>query len=435
MITPMIRSTLRVVLGSAVIIALLGLGSAPPSSGSLPTEIPDLSQRMNEFTFDWLQQCAQSSDATSNLVVSPQSIFHGLAMSYIASGGATREELARALHFPDDDQELMRQLGEVRHALIAGTGPRQKIEVSVANSAWLDTTYATFQKDYLGRLQQPFEASLHQVKFRDAGKAAREVNAWVSKKTHGEIRTVVTAADFASRSGPGVIDEPGLVTVNAVYFKGDWASKFEKDSTRPCPFRLPGGTQEDTLMMHQNSKLLYSESEKFQFVEIPYIGESYSMYVLLPREVLPVREMLGCLNTQAVLDMKRSASWYDVDVLLPKFEITTHQNAKEMLGTMGVTAAFDGSKANFDRMIVKKSEAYRIYLSEVYHDARVEVHEEGAKASAVTTSLHFSVGCSASGQMPLRPAEFHADHPFLFLIVHNPTCSVLFAGWYATGRS
>ena len=29
------------------------------------------------------------------------------------------------------------------------------------------------------------------------------------------------------------------------------------------------------------------------------------------------------------------------------------------------------------------------------------------------------------------PVDFHADHPFLFAIVHNPSYSILFAGWIA----
>ncbi len=70
-----------------------------------------------------------------------------------------------------------------------------------------------------------------------------------------------------------------------------------------------------------------------------------------------------------------------------------------------------------------------MYLSEVYHDAWIDVHEEGTRAAAASTSHHFSMGCAAPPR-PI-PAEFHADHPFLFLIVHNQSRSVLFGGWLA----
>ena len=61
---------------------------------------------------------------------------------------------------------------------------------------------------------------------------------------------------------------------------------------------------------------------------------------------------------------------------------------------MGVSSAFDKGEADFDKMIVKKPEAFRIYLSDVYHDAWIEVHKEGTEAAAATTSIHFSFGCS-----------------------------------------
>jgi len=66
------------------------------------------------------------------------------------------------------------------------------------------------------------------------------------------------------------------------------------------------------------------------------------------------------------------------------------------------------------------------------HDAWIEVNEEGTEAAAATTTTHYSIGCSAPARTPR--AEFHADHPFLFFIVHNGSRSILFAGWVATAK-
>ena len=100
---------------------------------------------------------------------------------------------------------------------------------------------------------------------------------------------------------------------------------------------------------------------------------------------------------------------------------------KQSLSEMGVKAAFDKGRADFDRMIIKKPEAFRVYMSEIYHDAWIDVHEEGTEAAAATSTIHYSFGCSTPSQPP--PAEFHADHPFVYLIVHNESRSILFAGW------
>jgi len=48
-------------------------------------------------------------------------------------------------------------------------------------------------------------------------------------------------------------------------------------------------------------------------------------------------------------------------VLLPKFELKSHLGVKDSLSDMGVKSAFDKRTADFDKMIVKKIAAYRIY--------------------------------------------------------------------------
>ena len=93
----------------------------------------------------------------------------------------------------------------------------------------------------------------------------------------GKIGTVaclaVTEATRRSRSSLGVIEEPALVIVNAVYFRADWGSQFDKDSTLARPFHTDASTTKNTLLMHQQSVLPYSENEHLKFLDIPYIPD------------------------------------------------------------------------------------------------------------------------------------------------------------------
>jgi len=401
-------------------ILLLSVGGRQQDTPNVA--IPDSSQRINAFTLRFLNQVAQHEPG--NLILSPQSIYHGLAMSYVASGAQTRNELAAAAGFPNDDKRLMSDLSELRRSMQSAS---RRAEVTLANSAWLDSTYALFRKDYSETLEKAFGASLYSVKFKDATGASDRINAWVSEKTRGRIGATVSPKDFVSRSNFGVIDEPALVTVNAAYFKVDWGSRFEKSRTQERPFHPGTNRVVNALLMHQSSLLPYAEDETFQFLELPYIDRQYSMYVLLPKQVLPAGRMVSLVQSNTITHLKERAYPQVVDVLFPRFEMRSHCSAKEVLSEMGVTAAFDKHKADFDRMIVKKWDAYRVYLSEVYHDAWVAVDERGTEAAAATTSIHYSIGCGMAVQE--MPVDFHADHPFLFFIVHNESRSVLFAGW------
>jgi serpin B len=151
------------------------------------------------------------------------------------------------------------------------------------------------------------------------------------------------------------------------------------------------------------------------------------MHILLPRQALSVSEIANLVTADEAASLKQRAYPHEVDVLLPKYQLSTHIGAKDALSAMGVRAALDNQSADFDRMIHKKYEAFRVYISQIYHDAWIDVHEEGTEAAAATTSVGYSFGCSA--QVPPRQVDFHGDHPFLLLIVHNQSRSILFAGW------
>jgi serpin B len=421
---PLRKSLKMTLLYVLAMLFLMGSGPRRPPNG----EIPEISDRINAFTLDLLKRYAQGDEAGQNAILSPQSIFHGLAISYVASGGQTRKELARVLHFPDDDGKLLKDLADLRGQFEA-TAKHKKADVVMANALWLDSTYAEFRKDYTQKVEKAFSASLHSTKFADGAEASDEINHWVSEKTHGKITGTVGPDDFRSQSWLGEINEPALVSVNAVYFKADWGSRFEKGETRDRPFHASAAKTENTPMMHQRSLLPYAESNEFQFLEIPYMDGQYSMYLLLPRKILGVKDLMSHVTARTMIDLERTSIDRAVDVLLPKFEVARHYDVKNQLTKMGVSRAFDKGKADFVRMIVPKREAFLVYLSEIYHDTWIKVHEEGTEAAAVTTTVHYSVGCSASKEPP--PADFHADHPFLFAIVHNQSNSILFAGWIA----
>ena len=414
-----------------VLLAMMFMVLAADRSDKLDSQIPDISQRINTFTMELLKQHSGAKNIPANTILSPQSIFHGLAMSYIASAGETREELAKVVHFPKENGVLLKDLERLRKQFHK-TGKHKRTDMTLANSAWLDQNHADFQKAYVEDIQNVFEASLHRVEFKQKERVSADINNWISEKTHGKIQKSVAPGDFMPRSAPGIIDEPALVTVNAVYFKADWGSRFDKASTRNRTFHTDEATTLETPMMHQRSLLPYSESAALKFLEIPYIDDLYSMYVILPMNLIGIRQLIQDVTMEQIIKMKQRSNICEVDVIFPKFEMESHLGVKETLAEMGVKSAFSNKEADFEKMIIKKFEAFRIYISEIYHDAWIDIHEEGTKAAAATSTIHISFGCSgAPGPMPV---QFHADHPFLFMIVHNESRSILFAGWISNPR-
>ena len=100
---------------------------------------------------------------------------------------------------------------------------------------------------------------------------------------------------------------------------------------------------------------------------------------------------------------------------LPRFKFTSKFSLPQVLSRMGMPSAFLPDKADFSGIDGQRD----LYISAAFHQAFVEVNEEGTEAAAAT-----GIGM----QFTSMPPSFIANHPFLFLIRDNVTGSILFLG-------
>ena len=61
--------------------------------------------------------------------------------------------------------------------------------------------------------------------------------------------------------------------------------------------------------------------------------------------------------------------------------------------------------------------------------AKIEVNEEGTKASAVTVA-EMLLGSAAGPSLQPQKVDFHADRPFVYLIREMSTGALFFLGQY-----
>uniref|UniRef100_A0A8C3TMV5 Serpin B6 n=1 Tax=Catharus ustulatus TaxID=91951 RepID=A0A8C3TMV5_CATUS len=139
-------------------------------------------------------------------------------------------------------------------------------------------------------------------------------------------------------------------------------------------------------------------------------GCKFGIFLQLERE-LTYEKLMGWIRPK---NMKFTL----VNVSLPRFKVEEDYELKPVLSSMGMPEAFESGKADFSGI----SSGSELVLSEVIHKSFVEVDEEGTEAAAATAMP--MCGCSRV----MGTAEFTADHPFLFFIRHNKTCSILFCG-------
>lgn len=172
----------------------------------------------------------------------------------------------------------------------------------------------------------------------------------------------------------GMLDESArLVLVDAIYFKGNWRSKFPIGLTEDQPFHVSTEKAVTAPMMQQTAEFGYAEFPGLQALEMPYAGGEISMVVLLPRNVDGLGDIEAQLTPANLKSWTSGLQNHKVQVFFPGFTVTSEFSLAATLSSMGMPDAFNPKKANFSGMDGRKD----LYISRVIHQAYVKVGEEG----------------------------------------------------------
>ncbi len=389
---------------SALLIAALPAWTLSAAETHDPASVVSGNTR---FAFD-LYARLKSSDG--NLFFSPYSISTCLAMTWAGARGDTEAQMARALHFDTNQAMLHSGFGALQSGLNA-VQEKKKVALNIANALWAQQDHP-FLPAFLDLARRDYAARVQQVDFRTGAEPARkDINDWVSGKTAGRIQDLVPAGALDSMTR--------LVLVNAIYFKGTWATQFKAKNTAPDPFTTAPGQTTQAQFMNLTASFNYAGADGLQLLELPYAGGDLSMVVLLPAETNGLKALEDGLSADKLALWLGQAGEQKVKVFLPKFKMTGQFGLAQTLAALGMTDAFSAS-ADFSGL----DGARDLYVSAVIHKAFVEVNEEGTEAAAAT-----AVGFEAMATMqPVTEVVFRADHPFLFLIRDVHSGSILFLG-------
>ncbi|XP_008838898.1 plasminogen activator inhibitor 2 [Nannospalax galili] len=388
-----------------------------------------------------------------NMFFSPWSISSTLAMVYLGARGDTEDQMAKVLQFnkvggyditPGTLQNF--NICNFTQQIQKGTYPdailqaqtRDKVHSSFhslssaintgsgdyllesANKLFGEKS-ARFKEEYIQLSKKYYSTEPEAVHFLECAEEARKkINSWVKTQTKGEIPNLLPEGS--------IDEETKTVLVNAVYFKGKWKTPFEKKLNGLYPFRVSSHQSIPVQMMYLHEKLNigYIKDLKTQILELPYAGD-VSMFLLLPDEIDDASTGLELLESEINFDKfnkwisKDTMAEDAVEVYIPQFKLQERYELKSILRRMGMEDAFNRGKANFSGM----TESNDLFLSEVFHQAIVDVNEEGTIAAGGT-------GAVMTGRTGHGGPQFVADHPFLFFIMHKITKVILFFGRFAS---
>lgn len=328
-----------------------------------------------------------------NTVYSPVSLYMALGMVTELTEGQTKRQVTNLLGVSDSEtlrqwtQSLWRQLycDEKDSALWLGT------------AAFLNEAM-TFHKEPLEVLAEEYYASSYRLPMGTSG-ADKAIAAWLDRQTN-DLLTDDTGAIRTEKRDL-------LRLYNTIYYKAPWQAEFFGGATAEDIFTAADGTEQKTDFMHisiEGSPVARGEGYRRASL---YLKDGGEMTFYLPDEGVTVEELLQRENLLG--ELLPVDEWVvQVNWSVPKFDLHDSLKLNDALQALGVTDAFDVSKADFAPLTEQPA-----YVESVNQAARVKIDEEGIEAAAYT---EVDTNAAAAPPQELAEEEMNLNRPFLFVI-------------------
>jgi serine protease inhibitor len=371
---------------------------------------PTLVSANTKFALDLFRELV-AEDVDKNIFISPLSVSIALAMTYNGAEGTTKDAMARTLDFGNMTLEEVNQ--EYSNLMESLKNVDQAVKLLIGNSVWIKQEFQPYvNSNFLERVGTSYDGETFTRDFGNQ-QTVNDINGWVDQRTEGKINKIVQQLD------PELV----MLLINAIYFKGEWITRFDEAKTHPQDFYLPEGNTVKVDMMSTSGNFSYCSGENCQVARLPYGRNKVAMYIFLPDLGISLDSFIASLNQTANDEYaSRLHPVANLIVKLPKFKVEYGtKRLNDALKKLGMEIAFSPDVANFSG--IASTPPGNLYISYVDHKAIVEVNEEGTEAAAVT-KVGIDVYTSIGGSQP----SFVVDRPFFFEIRDDRSGSILFMG-------
>lgn len=382
------------------------------------TSIATKNELNENFDEDFLN-FIKSETKNENFMVSPLSFRYALALASYGANGITQKELLNAMGFNSMDEyiswtnninkavsnfntELKNDIQQFQNNSFFGESKPDRA-FSIANSIWHNSDQEGKITDkYISNTAKLFSAIAGNV---PSAELEAKINEWVNENTNGLVPSLVDSS----------IKDANTVLVNTLYMKSSWLNPFQDYATKKATFHTYDGKSIEKDFMNQKESFKYYEDSNTKAIVMPMEGGINMVFVL------------GDDND--IFSKLDKASYEDVKASIPKFEVETSFNNKELikyLAQKGVVLALDDTgAADFTPMV----EGQDIYIDNIIQKTKVSIDENGAEAAAATAVVMMET--TSVGPIT-QPKEFIADKPFSYYIYTNTDNGpeIMFYGQY-----
>ncbi|XP_059920434.1 serine protease inhibitor 2.1-like [Gadus macrocephalus] len=345
---------------------------------------------------------AQTDLQGKNIFFSPISVTLALAALSVGARGDTYQQLFTGLGF---NSSLLTQadVDKAFKSLLTGFNRTSQEDLSAGTALFVQETFSP-RAQFMEVVKQEYLADVFALDFHNTTESVSNINKYVAEKTNGKIEKLVEDLDPATL----------MYLVSYMYFKDKWELPFDPTDTKEDVFHVDEQTQVPVQMMNMEESVntYYDKESSTSVLQLQYNGSS-SMLLVLPDKGLAELEEVICQNhvNKWLKWMRRKRT----DIFVPKFSIKMSHSLKNVLSEMGMRDMF-GSEADLSGI-----SDLRLSVSEVVHQATLDVDEAGATAAAAT-----GVGITLLSYRKIPVLKF--NRPFIVLITDSNNGNIFFMG-------
>ncbi|CAD5216640.1 unnamed protein product [Bursaphelenchus xylophilus] len=348
------------------------------------------SEPLYEYEIGLLQKTLDKN-SQDNVVISGFSILNGLELVYRDAQGQTRQEFLDLIG-KGSSSTLVSQKTRALQQLDG-----RNLTLKLANKAYISAKI-TIKKEHT---RDSRDDLIEQLNFEDSKRSTDLINGFVNFTTNGLIDKIVTQDDVNSNTN--------LVMVNALYFTGEFASKFNKNKTKNLVFYPKAGVDKEVPTMYKKAPFPYKSTAEADVVHVLYKGNA-RLVLVVPKEKFGLDKLVKELDSEKLKGYLNGLESRGIELFLPKFSISFEDDVREQLQSLGLKKGFS-PEADFGGLTDQK-----VPIDKVNHKVVFKTDEDGTVAGASTAVV------SSRSFSPV----VNADHPFLFFVVADD--EIIFSG-------
>ena len=379
-------------------------------------EYKSFMEKLELFAFKLTVEIYNDTNKTSNLSISPVSIYMALAMAISGSNGTTKNEMLDAVGVTEEEVlEFTKYLYAFTNSVYYDDAKKVAAISELSNSIWIDNNIRLKEKG-INVLAESFNADSYYVPFYDDNSSANQAFAdYVKSKSRGLIEN--PASTFEK--------ETLFVLVNTYYMKEVWNEygddlKSTKDS---YDFRNNDGSTIKKFLLESPytvGQMYETESFSHYYAQTDH---GYKIKFIVPKDGYKLEDVFTVENLVTINSISSYANdWeegycYNTRVLFPAFEADYSKPILE--DKFNIRTLFsdycDMSNLSDENMI----------CSAVIHQSKLKVDKSGIEGAALTY-LPMTANSAPAPTVEVY-LDYIVDRAFGYVLTDN-SGTILFGG-------